>query len=127
MIPERIALKGFLSYEEEQVLHFDAAPLWLLAGPNGSGKSSVFDAITFCLFGGHRAGKDEYQELINKKSDSGTVEFDFTLEQKRYRIRRNLRRNKKGGATCTQQVLEWHAGGGEWKPIADATKRVDFD
>jgi DNA repair exonuclease SbcCD ATPase subunit len=131
VIPERISLKGFLSYDREQVLLFDGAPLWLLAGPNGSGKSSVFDAITFCLFGGHRGGKDDYQELINKQCDSGAVEFDLLLDRQRYRIRRTLKRNKRGGASCTQQVSQWDTAGGDglgdYRPVPDTSKRADFD
>lgn len=124
MIPERIALAGFLSYEEEQVLTFDQAPLWLLAGPNGSGKSSVFDGITFALFGGHRGGERDYHELINKKCDGGAVEFDFRLDDQRYRIRRTLKRTAKGGR-CTQHVAQWRDGG--WQAVSDTTKAVDFD
>src|SRR5271167_3503089 len=128
MIPERIALKGFLSYDkDEQVITFDGAPLWLLSGPNGSGKSSVFDAITFCLFGGSRCGKEDYQELINQRCDAGAVEFDFRLDGRRHRIRRTLRRNKRGGATTTQQVFAWQEETGAFQAAADTTKRVDFD
>jgi DNA repair exonuclease SbcCD ATPase subunit len=132
MIPERIALKGFLSYELEQELYFDGAPLWLLSGPNGSGKSSVFDGITFALFGGSRCGKEDYQELINKKCDAGAVELDFLLDGRRYRIRRTLKRNKRGGASTTQEVREWIAGSngpesGHYQTVADTSKRADFD
>src|SRR5436305_3382328 len=128
MIPERIALKGFLSYDAEQVLYFDGAPLWLLAGPNGSGKSSVFDAITFCLFGGHRGGKGDFEELINKKNERGAVEFDFALDGKRYRIRRTLKRKKTGpGATCTQDVFQCSEADGQWTAVPDTGKKADFD
>jgi DNA repair exonuclease SbcCD ATPase subunit len=133
MIPERIALKGFLSYDAEQVLSFDGAPLWLLAGPNGSGKSSVFDAITFSLFGGHRGGKDDYEELINKRNDAGAVEFDFLLDGRRFRVRRTLKRKKAGGASATQQVFQWFtfrepaSAGGEWKAVPDTGLKAGFN
>ena len=39
MIPQRVQLRGFLCYKEEQEISFDGASLWLLAGLNGSGKS----------------------------------------------------------------------------------------
>lgn len=132
MIPISIALEGFLSYEQKQVIPFHGASLWLLSGPNGSGKSSVFDGISFCLFGGHRGGKDEYHELINKKCDRATVEFEFLLDGHQHRIRRTLNRNKKGGATSTQQVFQLlTAENGqvrdEWQAVPDTSKRVDFD
>ena len=56
MIPQRVKLSGFLSYKDEQEIRFDESPLWMLSGVNGSGKSSIFDAVTFALFGHHRGG-----------------------------------------------------------------------
>ena len=66
MIPHRIRLSGFLSYKGEQDIRFDGAPVWMLAGTNGSGKSSIFDAVTYALFGHHRGGSQNAGELINK-------------------------------------------------------------
>lgn len=96
MIPQRIYLKGFMSYRDEQTLLFDKAPLWVLAGENGSGKSSVFDAITFALYGCHRGGSKGAFQLINHDSDSLEVEFDFVLDETTYRARRTIsRKNNK--------------------------------
>lgn len=57
MIPLRVYVENFMSYREGQELLFDNAPLWVLAGQNGAGKSTIFDAITFALYGLHRGGK----------------------------------------------------------------------
>src|SRR5262245_13339358 len=102
MIPQRVLLRGFLCYTEEQEVCFDGSSLWLLAGLNGSGKSAVFDAITYALFGSHRAGTLHAQELINKDSDDLMVEFHFTLGGNLYRIRRTLRRSGRP----TQQIYQ---------------------
>jgi DNA repair exonuclease SbcCD ATPase subunit len=105
MIPQRIKLSGFLSYKEEQEIRFDESPLWMLTGINGSGKSSIFDAVTFALFGHHRGGSQSAAELINKESSTLSVEFDFTVERQLYRIKRTVRRRNTGVAS-TQQVLK---------------------
>jgi DNA repair exonuclease SbcCD ATPase subunit len=128
MIPERIALRGFLSYDDdEQVITLDGPSLWLLSGPNGSGKSSVFDAITFALFGAYRGGKQEFHEAINKGCTSAEVKFDFRLDGKCYRIKRTLKRKKGGGATATQQVFQYvragENGAGEWQAVPDTSKK----
>ena len=90
MIPRRILLQGFLCYREAKAIDFDDSPLWMLSGLNGSGKSAVFDAVTFALFGGHRGGQRNAEELINKESDGLLVELDFCLGDERYRIKRTL-------------------------------------
>lgn len=92
MIPQRVAIEGFLSYRQQVEFCFDGAPIWMLTGKNGAGKSSVFDAITFALYGVHRGGKDEVKELINRSSDRLMVEFDFLLGEDRYRVQRIVAR-----------------------------------
>lgn len=126
MIPHRIKLSGFLSYKGEQDIRFDGAPVWMLAGTNGSGKSSIFDAVTYSLFGHHRGGSQNAAELINKESTGLAVEFDFHLEGKLFRIKRTLRRSLKGAQSSTQQVFI-HQADGEWAAVPDTTKKVDFD
>jgi exonuclease SbcC len=130
MIPQRVKLKGFLCYKDEQEIGFDGnATLWMLSGLNGSGKSSIFDAVTFALFGHHRGGGQHHQELINKDSDGLAVEFDFVLDARSYRVRRTLKRDAKGGARGTQQLLRFDAGlngNGKWVPIEDTGNSNGF-
>ena len=70
MIPHRVQLSGFLSYKDAQEITFAGSPLWMLTGTNGSGKSSIFDAVTYSLFGHHRGGSQNADELINKESNA---------------------------------------------------------
>ena len=131
MIPQRVELKGFLCYKDEQEVRFDgAATLWMLSGLNGSGKSSIFDAVTYALFGHHRGGGQHAHELINKDSDALLVEFDFLLDGKLYRAKRTLRRNTRGGATGTQQISRREGGdngAGKWVPIEGTGQKREFD
>jgi DNA repair exonuclease SbcCD ATPase subunit len=126
VIPHRIQLTGFLSYKDGQEVRFDDAPLWMLTGTNGSGKSSVFDAVTYALFGHHRGGNQNAAELINKESASLSVEFDFRLDGHLFRIKRTLRKNARGVVAGTQQIFR-HLGGGDWEAVPDTSKKVDFD
>lgn len=126
MIPQRVQVAGFLSYKDEQEVRFDSAPVWMLAGNNGSGKSAVFDAITYALFGHHRGGSQNASELINKESNSMTVEFDFILDGQLYRIKRTLRRSTRGTTSGTQQVFR-RTTAEEWEPVPDTGKKIDFD
>ncbi|HVK07352.1 MAG TPA: AAA family ATPase, partial [Gemmataceae bacterium] len=93
MIPRRVKLSGFLCYKDEQEIAFDGSSLWMLAGLNGSGKSTIFDALTYALFGHHRGGSQNAGELINKDANALAVEFDFLVDHQPYQIRRTLRRD----------------------------------
>ena len=126
MIPLRVKMAGFLSYKGEQEIDFGNANLWMLAGTNGSGKSSVFDALTYALFGSHRGGSTNAVELINKESPGANVEFDFRLESQAFRAKRTVRRTNKGASSATQQIFR-EVAPGTWEAVPDTTKKVDFD
>jgi len=99
MIPQRVYMKGFMSYRDETTLSFRGSSLWVLAGRNGAGKSAVFDAMTFALYGAHRGGEQHAKTLINKHCDSFVVEFDFIVGEDEYRVRR----------TCSQKRSTYQA------------------
>src|SRR5260370_8938255 len=88
MIPQRVYMKGFMSYRDEGTLPFRGSSLWVLAGRNGAGKSAVFDAMTFALYGAHRGGEQQAKTLINKLCYSFVVECDFIVGEDEYRVRR---------------------------------------
>ena len=119
MIPIRIYLENFMSYRQGQELLFDSAPLWVLAGENGAGKSTIFDAITFALYGSCRGVKQE--ELINHQEDSFVIEFDFLIIDKQYRIRRTV--SKRG--LSTRQISEIFPEE-RIKPISNTDKDIPF-
>lgn len=127
MIPLRVTLRGFLSYRDEQTLDFTEAPLWMLAGPNGSGKSAVFDAVTYALFGQHRGGGKDADELINKQSDGFAIEFEFALGEASYQIRRTLRRTASGKTTATQQIAWRNSPSEKWMPVSETNKKAAFN
>lgn len=92
MIPVRLLLKGFLSYQQAAELDFSGFELASISGANGAGKSSLLDAITWAVFG--RARKREDDALINSDCSSTEVNFEFTYENDRYLIHRSKVRNK---------------------------------
>jgi exonuclease SbcC len=126
MIPRRVRLEGVLCYKEAQEIRFDNGSLWMLSGLNGSGKSTVFDAVTYSLFGHHRGGSQDAHELINKDSDRAGIEFDFSLDDKRYRAYRTLQRTKQGKAKGTQQIFLLHDDDKK-EPVKDTHLKKGFD
>ncbi|MBO0700807.1 MAG: SMC family ATPase, partial [Zavarzinella sp.] len=122
----RVKLSGFLSYKDEQEVAFDGSSLWMLSGLNGSGKSTIFDAVTYALFGHHRGGATNAAELINKDSKALSVEFEFLADGQPYQVRRTLRRDAKGNPKGTQGVLRLDSVSGRWVPIADTGSSDGF-
>lgn len=118
MIPEKLTLSGFLSYQQEVEVDFTAFDLACISGPNGSGKSSLLDAITWALFGQARTRDDTIINL-QVKSNTAEVTLVFTYEGNRYRV---IRAKTEGQTT----VLEFHIQGqdGVWRALTERTMRA---
>jgi DNA repair exonuclease SbcCD ATPase subunit len=98
----------------------------MLAGLNGSGKSSIFDAVTYALFGHHRGGSQDAHELINKDSDRALVSFEFALDGQCYRADRTIQRTKQGKARNTQQIFRREGANG-WAAVENTNLKTGFD
>ena len=53
MRPVKLTMKAFGSFARETVVDFDklGGGLYLIVGKTGAGKTTIFDAISFALFG----------------------------------------------------------------------------
>ncbi|QJW94159.1 AAA family ATPase [Frigoriglobus tundricola] len=111
MIPRRIELTNFLSFGERQCFEFtDDEAVWVLCGANGVGKSAVFDAITFALFGHHRGGGQNADQLIRHGANSFLVAVEFEFNQCVYQVERGRDRR-----APVQRVRRSMTGG--WQDI----------
>lgn len=94
MRPVRLEMSAFGSYAEKTVIDFSKIQngLFLITGDTGAGKTTIFDAITFALYGETSGGKRDGNMMRSQyaKEDSETyVEFEFLYRKKNYIIRRN--------------------------------------
>jgi DNA repair protein SbcC/Rad50 len=118
MIPRRVKLRGFMSFRHEAELLFDGSALWALTGANGAGKSAVFDAIAFALYGVRRTndielkGTQDTKSLINHHENGLEVEFEFSLGDEVFCVKRTLQKKKKGS---TFQVSRYVGNNGAKK------------
>src|SRR6266498_3159608 len=95
MIPVRLSLRNFLSYGEEvEPLDFTRFQLACLSGRNGHGKSALLDAITWVLWGQARVSAAD--DLVRLHQSTMEVDFEFELEEQRYRVIRKRTRGKTG-------------------------------
>ncbi|NPV84462.1 MAG: SMC family ATPase [Anaerolineae bacterium] len=91
MIPIRLQIAGFLSYQDLVELDFTSFDLACISGANGAGKSSILDSMTWVLFGQARRRDDS---VINSHANTAEVIFDFEYEGNVYRVQRAKTRNK---------------------------------
>lgn len=94
MRPLRLTMTAFGPFAGTEIVDFRAAMdsgLFGIYGPTGSGKSSIFNAMTFALFGEAAKPGQEAKSLRSDHAEAGTmteVEFIFDLGVKRYVVRR---------------------------------------
>ena len=124
MIPVRLAISGFLSYQEPAELDFTGIHVACISGRNGAGKSAMLDAITWALFGEARKNDDS---IINDSEDIKTakVDFEFIYENTNYLVRRQ----KTKGKSVIAEFFIRGEDGESWKPLTekragDTNKRI---
>ena len=82
MIPHHLVLAGFGAFAKRTEVDFDRLSkhgLYLIVGETGSGKTTIFDAVTYALYGkvaGNRTGKNLASEYDHR--DKPYVEFHFS-------------------------------------------------
>ena len=121
MIPIKLKIQGFLSYQEAVTLDFSGISLACISGQNGAGKSALLDAITWALFGQARK-RDESLINNNPNIDAAEVTLDFDYEGDRYRVQRTNPRGKTSAVEFF--ILQSIPGETErWKPLTERTLR----
>ena len=114
MRPLKLTIAGFGPYAGVQELDFETlgtGGLYLITGDTGAGKTTIFDAITFALFGEASGGSREANMLRSKyakATDPTYVELTFCYEGKAYTVRRNpeYERAKARGTGTTKQAAD---------------------
>ena len=95
MRPLRLVMSAFGPYASRTELDLDSlgtSGLYLITGDTGAGKTTIFDAITFALYGAASGNNREAAMLRSKYASADTpteVELTFLYAGKEYYIKRN--------------------------------------
>ncbi|MDQ2730053.1 MAG: AAA family ATPase, partial [Armatimonadota bacterium] len=119
MTPVRLCLSNFMSYPAgAPVIDFTSFRIACLTGENGNGKSALLDAITWSLWGQARAPVDS---LVRLGQQSMFVDFEFDVDDVRYRV---LRRRNRAGAGSTHTDLQVATEDGSYKSQTEGGERA---
>ena len=94
MVPIELTLKAFGPFNQEQHIDFTelaAESLFMISGPTGSGKTTIFDAITFALYGeasGELRNSDQFKSDYAEPGEECSVSFSFRSGQAVYQVLR---------------------------------------
>lgn len=130
MRPVKLTISAFGPYAKETVIDFDklgTGGLYLVTGDTGAGKTTIFDAITYALYG-EASGNHRKSEMFRSKyADSATdtfVELEFICKQKRYIVKRvpKYERPKVRGEGTTLQNESAHLRTPEGRDITKTTE-----
>ena len=95
MKPEKLVISAFGPYAGENTIDFKQLGehgLYLITGDTGAGKTTIFDAITFALYGEASGTVREAGMFRSKYAKAETetfVELTFAYQGKEYIVRRN--------------------------------------
>lgn len=95
MRPKHLVISAFGPYAGETEIDLEKLGdhgLYLIAGDTGAGKTTIFDAVTYALYGEASGDNRESGMLRSKYAEAGTptfVDLTFMYGNKTYRVKRN--------------------------------------
>jgi len=135
MRPIKLRLTAFGPYRDGETIDFAElgdSRLFVISGNTGAGKTTIFDAICFALYGA-ASGEDraEIRMLRSHFADDETfttVEFDFAVGKRTYKVVRQMPHRKAGNKNETPGKAElYEITSGEPVPCVDRFMITDVN
>ena len=112
MRPIKLTISGWGPYRDREEIDFAQLykrGIFLITGQTGAGKTTIFDAVTYALYGdlsGHMRQKNSVRSDFASVSTPTYVELEMEHDGKVYRIRRNPEYQRPGRRKGAKLVTE---------------------
>ncbi len=129
MRPTSLTMKAFGSYAGKTTVAFHelTGGLYLIVGKTGAGKTTIFDAISFALFG-VPSGSERRTEMLHSDfvplSEDTEVTLDFIHQGRAYHVERSLHFPKKRGGEGYGEAKAGAVMTGPEQPAIEGTTQV---
>ncbi|HLG28438.1 MAG TPA: AAA family ATPase, partial [Paenisporosarcina sp.] len=115
MRPITLKMTAFGPYKHTEVIDFNELQgnqLFVISGSTGAGKTTIFDGICFALYGS-ASGSDRSESRILRSDFAEdhvhtSVELEFEIHHRTYRILRQMGHVKKGNKGATGEKYEFY-------------------
>ncbi|WP_214817724.1 SbcC/MukB-like Walker B domain-containing protein [Exiguobacterium sp. s59] len=130
MRPVELKIQAFGPYAERETIDFTqlvGRSMFVVSGRTGAGKTTIFDAMTFALYGrasGALRNASDFRSQYAQAEMKTEVDFSFTIRGDRYRIVRQPQQPHPKNKTPIPHeavLYEWEDG---WKPVATKVNEV---
>lgn len=130
MRPVELMIQAFGPYAERETIDFTqlvGRSMFVVSGRTGAGKTTIFDAMTFALYGrasGSLRNASDFRSQYAQPELKTEVDFSFTIRGDRYRIVRQPQQpHPKNKTPIPHEAIlyEWEDG---WKPLATKVNEI---
>lgn len=136
MRPLKLAMTAFLAYKEREEIDFNKLGnerIFVISGKTGAGKSTIFDAISFALFGTANLSDRDSTSLRSdfaSGSELTSVELTFKIHDQIYWIKRSPKQvvpkaRGEGMRSIPHKVELYEVKQGEKKLLASSVQEAE--
>jgi len=129
MRPHRLRFTGLGPYPGSVDIDFDALTekgLYLIVGPTGAGKSTIFEAMTYALFGKTASGREGTIVCDSPVAEKPSVDFDFSHRGRHFRAHREPGVGDKAATPSKQWIREFDSSGNELSTVSQTKLMTSF-
>lgn len=131
MRPEQLTITAFGPYAETEHIDFtqlEGRSMFVISGRTGAGKTTIFDAMTFALYGrasGALRNASDFRSQYADPERKTEIDFSFTIRDERYRIVRQPQQPHPKNKTPIPHEAVLYEWKDAWKPLATKVNDVE--